>query len=69
MHAQYRSFLIIFCVTSLLLGACQGISKNTGKEVSIEGGNYHVVTVQELQTMLENKDYTMVNVHIPDVRQ
>ena len=65
MFTQYRSFLMIFCGISLLLGACQDISPNVGKEVSIEGGSYRAVSVQELQTMLENKDFTMVNVHIP----
>ena len=65
MFAQYRSFFIIFCVMALMLGACQGISPNVGKEVSIEGGVYRVVSVQELQTMFEDKDFTMINVHIP----
>jgi rhodanese-related sulfurtransferase len=65
MLAQYRSFFIIFCVMALMLGACQGISPNVGKEVSIEGGVYRVVSVQELQTMFEDKDFTMINVHIP----
>jgi len=58
-------FLIIFCVVTLIISACQLIPSNVGKEVSTDNGNYRVVTVQELQTMLENKDFTMVNVHIP----
>jgi rhodanese-related sulfurtransferase len=33
--------------------------------VSIDGSSYRVVSVQELQTMLETKDFTMINVHIP----
>jgi len=36
-----------------------------GQEVIIDGGSYRVVSVQELQTMLENKDFIMINVHIP----
>jgi len=32
---------------------------------SNEGGSYRVVSVQNLQTMLEDKDFTMVNVHTP----
>ena len=65
MFARPGSFPIILFVAALLLGACQGISPNVGKEISIEGGSYRVVSVQELQTMLEDKDFTMVNVHTP----
>ncbi len=65
MIARRRLFPTFFVVMSLLLGACQSISSNVGKEVSIEGGIYHVVSVQELQTMLEGKDFTMINVHTP----
>ncbi len=65
MIARYRLFPMMFIVMSLLLGACQDISSNVGREVSIEGGSYRVVSVQELQTMLETKDFTMINVHTP----
>jgi rhodanese-related sulfurtransferase len=65
MIARHRLFAMIFVVMSLLLGACQSISSNVGEEVSIEGGVYRVVSVQELQTMLEGKDFTMINVHTP----
>jgi len=65
MIARRRLFPMFFVVMSLLLGACQSISSNVGKEVSIEGGIYHVVSVQELQTMLEGEDFTMINVHTP----
>lgn len=36
-----------------------------GQEVIIDSGSYRVMSVQELQTMLENKDFIMINVHIP----
>ena len=65
MITKKNIFLIIFCVVTLIISACQLIPSNVGKEVSTDNGNYRVVTVQELQTMLENKDFTMVNVHIP----
>jgi rhodanese-related sulfurtransferase len=65
MLARYSSFMMIFVVMALLLGACQGIFSNVGREVSIEGGSYRVVSVQELQTMLKTKDFTMINVHTP----
>jgi rhodanese-related sulfurtransferase len=36
-----------------------------GQQVSVAGGFYTDVSVAELQTMLTNKDFTFVNVHIP----
>jgi rhodanese-related sulfurtransferase len=36
-----------------------------GKQVSVSGGTYTDVSVAELQTMLANKDFTFVNVHVP----
>jgi rhodanese-related sulfurtransferase len=55
----------------LLLAACNGTAtiqpavEVVGKQVSVDGGSYTDVGVAELQTMLENKDFTQVNVHIP----
>ena len=73
MFAGNKYFLLFMFATSLVLGACQSISTNgVGEEVSIEGGSYRVVSVQELQSMLEDKDFTMINVHIPwqgDIQQ
>lgn len=64
MFARSKFFLTFIVAMSLMLGACQGTSQ-AGKEVSVDGGSYRVVSVQELQTMLESKDFVMVNVHIP----
>lgn len=61
MFTKQSYSLIILCAMTLVLGACQ----NIGKKVSVENGSYRVVSVQELQTMLEKKDFTMVNVHTP----
>lgn len=36
-----------------------------GKLVAVDGGNYMDVTPAELKTMLDRKDFTFVNVHIP----
>jgi len=66
MFAGNKFFLLFMFATSLVLSACQSISTNgVGEEVSIEGGSYRVVSVQDLQSMLENKDFTMINVHTP----
>ncbi|NIT56618.1 MAG: hypothetical protein GWN00_10410, partial [Aliifodinibius sp.] len=36
-----------------------------GKKISVSGGEYTNVSVEELQAMLEEKDFVFVNVHIP----
>lgn len=48
----------------VVLAACQSKSV-TGESISVDGGTYKNVTPTELQTMLKNKDFVMVNVHIP----
>jgi rhodanese-related sulfurtransferase len=63
---------ILFVVlSSLLLAACQGgstppvLTGEVGERVAVAGGSYVDISVSELQAMLENKDFTFVNVHIP----
>jgi rhodanese-related sulfurtransferase len=49
-----------------LLAACQAaVEQQIGVEAQMNGSPYRVVTVDELQTMLESKDFYMVNVHTP----
>lgn len=50
-----------------LLAACQAAATppQIGVEAKMNGKPYRVVTVGELQTMLENKDFYMVNVQKP----
>ncbi|MEN4042087.1 MAG: rhodanese-like domain-containing protein [Anaerolineaceae bacterium] len=61
-------FLLLF---TLFISACKSTATSTpakevvGKQVSVSGGSYTDVSVAELQTMLANKDFTFVNVHIP----
>lgn len=61
-------FLLFF---ALFFSACKSTATSTpanevvGKQVSVSGGSYTDVSVAELQTMLANKDFTFVNVHIP----
>jgi len=70
-----RKLLAALFILALLLSACQkqapagsqaGASAGElGQQVQVEGGTYTDVSVQELQAMLENKDFVFVNVHIP----
>ena len=66
-----RLIVIIMLVAVLFLAACSAPAaplttvEVVGKQVSVSGGNYTDVSVNELQTMLANKDFTFVNVHVP----
>jgi rhodanese-related sulfurtransferase len=59
-----KVFVFSFLLISLLLTACQSKSV-TGESVSVAGGSYKNVTPKELNTMLKNKDFVLINVHIP----
>lgn len=61
------SVLIIGALISTACGASPTLSSadEVGKSVSVNGGTYTDITVQELESMLEDKDFTFVNVHIP----
>jgi rhodanese-related sulfurtransferase len=62
---------LAFLLITLLLAACQGAAapaasgEKVGEQVDVQGGSYTDISVNELQTMLANKDFTFVNVHIP----
>ena len=62
-----RVLIIVLVIGTLISAACGSspAPSDVGKIVSIDGGTYTDVTVPELQAMLENKDFTFVNVHIP----
>jgi rhodanese-related sulfurtransferase len=57
----------------LLLSSCQltsipavsTIPAKIGKEVIVDGGSFTNVSAPELQELLNNKDFTLINVHIP----
>jgi rhodanese-related sulfurtransferase len=51
---------------ALLLAACQSKSV-TGETVSVTGGSYKNIAAQDLNTILKNKDFVFVNVHLPFV--
>ncbi len=67
----FTIFLIIIMLS--MLSACQSATitpnnsatPDVGKVVKVEGGSYKDVSVIQLKTLMENKDFTLVNVHIP----
>lgn len=64
---------ILFGLMILELSACQSSTVTTGdpetseigKEIKVDGGSYQDISVNELVALMENKDFTLVNVHIP----
>ena len=58
-----RKFAVLF-VTILLLVSCQS-TPITGETVTVDGGSYQNITAAELKSMLKDKDFLLVNVHIP----
>ena len=64
---MFRIFLLLVIAGSLLIAACQATAptKTQGEKVEVSDGSYIDVSVTELQSMLKNKDFTFVNVHIP----
>ena len=71
---KFKYWLVFLTmITPLLLSACQ--SKDTqlknvsisemGKSIKVENGTYKDISVAELQAVLNSKDITLVNVHIP----
>lgn len=59
--------MILLMIGTLFFAACDtsADSSNVGRSVSVESGTYTDITVPELESMLEEKDFTFVNVHIP----
>jgi len=64
---MFRVFLMLVMTGSLLLIACQAAAPTEvqGEKVEVSSGSYTDVSVTGLQSMLKNKDFTLVNVHIP----
>lgn len=60
-----RIFVLLSTVV-FALAACQGkAAEVVGEKVSADGGAYYNINAQELEGMLNNKDFVFVNVHIP----
>jgi phage shock protein E len=55
---------ILFFLIALLIAGCQSKAM-TGKTINLKNGSYQNVTADELKSMLKNKDFVLINVHIP----
>lgn len=64
MFVKFTLRLILIGIGLFLLVACQ-TEEQFGVQADMNGIPYRRVSVTELQTMLENKDFTMINVHTP----
>ncbi len=58
-----KKIFLLLVFTFLLIG-CQSKAVS-GETVDTSGGSYKNITPKELNTMLKNKDFVLVNVHIP----
>lgn len=60
-----RIFLLSIFLMVLLV-ACQGEpAEITGDKIAVDSGTYTSVNADELNTILKNKDFVFINVHIP----
>lgn len=64
---MFRVVFMLVLFGSLFLFACQTANptEEQREKVEVPGGSYTDVSLAELQSMLKNKDFTFVNVHIP----
>jgi rhodanese-related sulfurtransferase len=61
-----KTIPVLMSIIILLTVSCSITSQQTsGEEISVEGGSYTNITPTELNTVLEEEDVTLVNVHIP----
>ncbi len=61
-----RLFILCLVLITFALSACQP-KPVAGETLNAAGGSYKNVSANELATMLKNKDFVLVNVHIPFV--
>ena len=56
--------IFFLLLASVILISCQS-KPVVGETMSVDSGSYQDVTAEQLQTMLKNKDFVLINVHIP----
>ncbi len=58
--------LILISLSTVILVACQSQPTDvTDEKVTVDGSSYTCITPDELNAMLQNKDFAFINVHIP----
>jgi len=57
-----KIFLIL--LTAIMLAACQS-KPVVGETITVVGGSYMNISAYELNTLLKEKDFVFINVHIP----
>ncbi|MBI2847541.1 MAG: rhodanese-like domain-containing protein [Chloroflexi bacterium] len=60
-----KRLLLIITMVVLVISACAPAT--SGNEGVAEGTSHQVITVNQLKTMMKNKDFLLVNVHVPYV--
>jgi rhodanese-related sulfurtransferase len=59
-----KQIFIFIMFVAVVLSGCQS-KPVIGETVTLTSGSYQNVTPEELNTMLKDKDFVLVNVHIP----
>ena len=63
---RVKKLILPFLALILFLSACQSKpAEIVGKKVNVTSGSYTNVNARDLNTMMMNKDFVLVNVHIP----
>lgn len=61
-----KKYILLFILASgLILSACTGRNLSRGTDAITNKISYSNITHEELNEMLQNKDFLMVNVHVP----
>jgi len=61
-----KKIIVSILISILFLSACQSEKVDlTGEKVDVNGGSYTNINSQQLDAMFKDKDFVLVNVHIP----
>ena len=67
--SKIKSKYTIFLILAIVIVGCTNISNSESErksEINFQKPNYKNVTVDELHEQLKNKDFILVDVHIPE---